>query len=169
MEKLAKNIQSKEKGNQIKENNNNNKNSTNNNNESTTNYYDSKEKEISLEDYSPDTRDENKFKFNNIPLGNSLVNKKEEERETKLDSNSLNNNNSNMASFQKSNKFSNYNMLMESGLDIKNIPVYDNIEEVAEWPGGDWNAAQGEGVGDKLIKLDYTKKPTKKKRKNKFR
>ena len=138
-------------------------NSINNNN-----YYDSKEKEISLEDYSPDTRDENKFKFNNIPLGNSLVNKKEEERETKLDSNSINNSNSNMASFQKSNKFSNYNMLMESGLDIKNIPVYDNIEEVAEWPGGDWNAAQGEGVGDKLIKLDYTKKPTKKKEKINF-
>ena len=121
-----------------------------------------------MEDYSPDTRDENKFKFNNIPLGNSLVNKKEEERGTKLDSNSINNNNSNMASFQKSNKFSNYNMLMESGLDIKNIPVYDNIEEVAEWPGGDWNAAQGEGVVDKLIKLDYTKKPTKKKEKINF-
>jgi len=134
------------------------------NNESSTNdnYYDSKEKEISLEDYSPDTRGENKFKFNNISLGSSLVNKnqpKEEEKESKTE---IINNNPNIASIQKPNKFSNYNMLLESGIDIKNIPIYDSIEEVAEWPGGDWNAVQGEGVGDKLIKLDYTKKAEKK-------
>ena len=49
-------------------------------------------------------------------------------------------------------------MLLESGIDIKNIPVYDSIEEVAEWPGGDWNnAVQGEGVGDKLIKVNPSK------------
>ena len=53
-------------------------------------------------------------------------------------------------------------MLLESGIDIKNIPIYDSIEEVAEWPGGDWNAVQNEGVGDKLIKLDNTKKLEKK-------
>ena len=133
------------------------------NNESSTNdnnYYDSKEKEISLEDYSPETNVENKFKFNNIYLGNSLVNKnqpKEEEKEAEIDLNNKNNN--------KQNKFSNYNMLLESGIDIKNIPVYDNIEEVAEWPGGDWNTAQNIGIGDKVIKLDYTKK-TKKKNEN---
>ena len=134
------------------------------NNESSTNdnYYDSKEKEISLEDYSPDTRGENKFKFNNISLRSSLVNKnqpKEEEKESKTE---IINNNPNIASIQKPNKFSNYNMLLESGIDIKNIPIYDSIEEVAEWPGGDWNTVQGEGVGDKLIKLDYTKKAEKK-------
>ena len=160
VEKLAKNIQSKEKGNQIKENNNN-KNSTNNNNESTTNYYDSKEKEISLEDYSPDTKGENKFKFNNIPLGNSLSNKnppKEEEKDNKEIYIIDNNKNPNNANIEKPNKFSNYNMLLESGIDIKNIPIYDSIEEVAEWQGGDWNTAQGEGVGDKLIRLDNTKK-----------
>ena len=49
-------------------------------------------------------------------------------------------------------------MLLESGLDIKNIPIYDSIEEVAEWQGGDWNTAQEKGVGDKLIRLDNTKK-----------
>ena len=129
------------------------------------NYYDSKEKEISFEDYSPDTKAENKFKFNNIPLGNTLLNKKqtnEEEKESNIEKNKIVNNNPNKASIQKMNKFSNYNMLLDSGIDIKNIPVYDSIEEVAEWPGGDWNAAQGEGVGDKLIRLDNTKKVEKK-------
>ena len=52
-------------------------------------------------------------------------------------------------------------MLLESGIDIKNIPIYDNIEEVAEWQGqggNDWNNIQGEGVGNKLIRLDSIKK-----------
>ena len=160
LDKVVK-TEKKEKINQTKDKKNTEtKNEINNNN-----YYDSKEKEISLEDYSPDTKDENKFKFNNIPLGNSVVNKKEEEKESNINPDSINNN-TNLTSFEKSNKFSNYNMLLESGLDLKNIPVYDNIEEVAEWPGGDWNAAQGEGVGDKLIKLDYSKKPTRKPKEN---
>ena len=161
LDKVVK-TEKKEKINQTKDKKNTEtKNEINNNN----NYYDSKEKEISLEDYSPDTKDENKFKFNNIPLGNSIVNKKEEEKESNISPDSINNN-TNLTSFEKSNKFSNYNMLLESGLDLKNIPVYDNIEEVAEWPGGDWNGVQGEGVGDKLIKLDYSKKPTRKPKEN---
>ena len=161
LDKVVK-TEKKEKINQTKDKKNTEtKNEINNNN----NYYDSKEKEISLEDYSPDTKDENKFKFNNIPLGNSITNKKEELKESNISPDSINNN-TNLTSFEKSNKFSNYNMLLESGLDIKNIPVYDNIEEVAEWPGGDWNNAQGEGVGDKLIKLDYSKKPTRKPKEN---
>ena len=162
LDKVVK-TEKKEKINQTKDKKNiETKNDINNNNH---NYYDSKEKEISLEDYSPDTKDENKFKFNNIPLGNSIVNKKEELKESNISPDSINNN-TNLTSFEKSNKFSNYNMLLESGLDLKNIPVYDNIEEVAEWQGGDWNAAQGEGVGDKLIKLDYSKKPTRKPKEN---
>jgi len=163
LDKVVK-TEKKEKINQTKDKKNTEtKNEINNNNNH--NYYDSKEKEISLEDYSPDTKDENKFKFNNIPLGNSITNKKGEEKESNINPDSINNN-TNLTSFEKSNKFSNYNMLLESGLDLKNIPVYDNIEEVAEWPGGDWNAAQGEGVGDKLIKLDYSKKPTRKPKEN---
>ena len=162
LDKVVK-TEKKEKINQTKDKKNiETKNGINNNNH---NYYDSKEKEISLEDYSPDTKDENKFKFNNIPLGNSITNKKGEEKESNINPDSINNN-TNLTSFEKSNKFSNYNMLLESGLDLKNIPVYDNIEEVAEWPGGDWNAVQGEGVGDKLIKLDYSKKPTRKPKEN---
>ena len=163
LDKVVK-TEKKEKINQTKDKKNTEtKNEINKNNNH--NYYDSKEKEISLEDYSPDTKDENKFKFNNIPLGNSITNKKGEEKESNINPDSINNN-TNLTSFEKSNKFSNYNMLLESGLDLKNIPVYDNIEEVAEWPGGDWNAAQGEGVGDKLIKLDYSKKPTRKPKEN---
>ena len=71
-----------------------------------------------MDDYSPNTNEENKFKFNSIPLTNSLVNKgtlKEEEKESqKKDKNND----------PKQNKFSNYNMLIDSGIDIKNIPVY---------------------------------------------
>ena len=164
LDKVVK-TEKKEKINQTKDKKNTETKNEINNSNNNHNYYDSKEKEISLEDYSPDTKDENKFKFNNIPLGNSIVNKKEEEKESNINPDSINNN-TNLTSFEKSNKFSNYNMLLESGLDIKNIPVYDNIEEVAEWQGGDWNAAQGEGVGDKLIKLDYSKKPTRKPKEN---
>ena len=124
------------------------------------NYHQTKEKEIILEDYnSPDSKVENKFKFNNIPLGNSLLYKnqnkpKEEEKEIYIDKKPSNNNINNA-----NNKFSNTNMLLESGIDIKNIPIYDSIEEVAEWQGGnDWNNIQGEGVPNKLIRLDNTKK-----------
>ena len=50
-------------------------------------YYLSKEKEISLDDYSPNTNEENKFKFNSIPLTNSLVNKGTLKEEEKLNNN----------------------------------------------------------------------------------
>ena len=123
-------------------------------------YYDTKEKEISLDDYnySPDAKGENKFKFNNMPLGDSLSKEK-----TNINTNTkINKEEPKEPNNTGNNKFSNYNMLLESGIDIKNIPVYDSIEEVAEWPGGDWNAVQNEGVGDKLIKLDNTKKLEKK-------
>ena len=124
------------------------------------NYHQAKEKEIILEDYNnPETKVEKKFKFNNIPLGNSLLYKnqnkpKEEEKEIYIDKkpdiNNINNPN---------NKFSNTNMLLESGIDIKNIPIYDSIEEVADWQGGnDLNNIQGEGLGNKLIRLDNNKK-----------
>ena len=51
-------------------------------------------------------------------------------------------------------------MLLDSGFDIKNIPIYDSIEEIAEWPA-DLNANANnanldnvEKMGDKLILLD---------------
>ena len=148
----------KEKETKTKVNNTYNNIKITKNKNNTNIYYDTKEKEISLDDYnySPDAKGENKFKFNNMPLGDSLskektnINTKINKEEPKEPNNTGNN------------KFSNYNMLLESGIDIKNIPVYDSIEEVAEWPGGDWNAVQNEGVGDKLIKLDNTKKLEKK-------
>ena len=136
--------------------------SQNDNEIANENYHQTKEKEINIEDYnSPDTKVENKFKFNNIPLGNSLLYKnqpkpKEEEKEIYIDNNDKNQGLNNINN--PNNKFSNTNMLLESGIDIKNIPIYDSIEEVAEWQGGnDWNNIQGEGLGNKLIKLDNTK------------
>jgi len=57
------------------------------------------------------------------------------------------------------NKFSNY--LMDSKeIDFKNIPVYDSIEEVAEWNvdiNNDGNNRINEGIekmGDRLIQLE---------------
>ena len=136
--------------------------SQNDNEIANENYHQAKEKEINIEDYnSPDSKVENKFKFNNIPLGNSLLYKnqpkpKEEEKEIYIDNNDKNQGLNNINN--PNNKFSNTNMLLESGIDIKNIPIYDSIEEVAEWQGGnDWNNIQGEGLGNKLIKLDNTK------------
>ena len=146
--KVEKNNNTKDKNKEINIELNNN-----NNYNININYHNVKEKEIILEDYSPDSKAENKFKFNNIPLGNSLLNNnnkiktKEEEKESNI-----------IPDKNPTNKFSNTNMLLESGLDIKNIPIYDSIEEVAEWQGGDWNTAQEKGVGDKLIRLDNTKK-----------
>ena len=136
--------------------------SQNDNEIANENYHQTKEKEINIEDYnSPDTKVENKFKFNNIPLGNSLLYKnqpkpKEEEKEIYIDNNDKNQGLNNINN--PNNKFSNTNMLLESGIDIKNIPIYDSVEEVEEWQGGnDWNNIQGEGLGNKLIKLDNTK------------
>ena len=85
---------------------------------------------------------ENKFKFNNISLPNTIKETKSQENEN------------------KQNKFSNYNMLLDLGLDIKNIPVYNSFEEIAEWPADlNNNVIKGimgnaEKIGDKLIQLD---------------
>lgn len=89
---------------------------------------------------------ENKFKFNNISLPNTMKESKNQVNEN------------------KQNKYSNYdNLLLESGLDIKNIPVYDSIEEIAEWPA-DLNPNLNNGIdnadklGDKLINKYWYKK-----------
>ena len=119
-------------------------------------YYNKKEQEISMEDYHANQNknqkneeinvNENKFKFNNISLPNTIKENKE-------------NNNKNYNN--KQNKYSNYNnLLLDSGFDIKNVPIYDSIEEIAEWPA-DLNANANnanmdnvEKMGDKLILLD---------------
>ena len=121
-------------------------------------YYNAKEKEISLEDYhdSQNYKDqnahheqnENKFKFNNIALSNSIVNK-----------NSIKDNSAHDEKGTKTNKYSNF-LLESKEIDIKNIPVYDSIEEVAEWNvdiNNDGNNRLNEGVekmGDRLIQLE---------------
>ena len=122
-------------------------------------YYNKKEQEISMEEYhanknkiqnknqkNEEKNINDKFKFNNISLPNSIKENKE---------------NNNKDNDNKQNKYSNYNnMLLDSGFDIKNIPIYDSIEEIAEWPA-DLNANANnanldnvEKMGDKLILLD---------------
>ena len=119
------------------------------------NYYNKKEQEISLNDYNEyqenlnqknDNKNhekENKYKYNNISLPNTMKGNKNSETEN------------------EHNKYSNYNnMLLESGFDIKNVPIYDNIEEIAEWPADLYNNNNNglvdgaEKMGDKLIHLD---------------
>jgi hypothetical protein len=130
-----------------------------NNHANINTYYNKKEQEVSLKEYHDsinnknqknenelkNSLNENKYKFNNISLPNTI---KENKNKYKQNEN-------------KQNKYSNYdNMLLDSGFDIKNIPVYDNIEEIAEWPV-DLNPNANNGVieynekmGDKLIQLD---------------
>ena len=133
------------------------------NNHENNNYYNKKELEISMEEFHSSqnknnpkneeinnqkneeiNHNENKFKFNNISLPNTMKETKNQHPENE----------------NKQNKYSNYNMLLDSGLDIKNIPVYDSIEEIAEWPA-DLNNNVNNGIvdnagkmGDKLIQLD---------------
>ena len=120
-------------------------------------YYNKKEQEISMDDYhvvqgqnqiqnkkNEENINVNKFKFNNISLPNTIKENKE---------------NKNVENDNKQNKYSNYNnMLLESGFDIKNIPIYDSIEEIAEWPADLNNNVNNvnniEKMGDKLILLD---------------
>jgi len=121
-------------------------------------YYNTKEKEISTEDISdtvnyknpidPHEHNEHKFKFNSIGLSNSIANK-----------NSMKDSSAHDEKGTHVNKYSNY--LFESKeFDIKNIPVYDSIEEVAEWNidiNNDGNNKLNEGVekmGDRLIQLE---------------
>ena len=130
-----------------------------NNHANINTYYNKKEQEVSLKEYHDsinnknqknenelkNSLNENKYKFNNISLPNTI---KENKNKYKQNEN-------------KQNKYSNYdNMLLDSEFDIKNIPVYDNIEEIAEWPV-DLNPNANNGVieynekmGDKLIQLD---------------
>ena len=130
-----------------------------NNHANINTYYNKKEQEVSLKEYHDsinnknqknenelkNSLNDNKYKFNNISLPNTI---KENKNKYKQNEN-------------KQNKYSNYdNMLLDSGFDIKNIPVYDNIEEIAEWPV-DLNPNANNGVieynekmGDKLIQLD---------------
>ena len=124
------------------------------------NYYNKKEQEFSMEDFQEsfnnqqNVTNEDKTKSNSFAFSNnSLVNK-----------NSIKENNDhhhNPGEDNKTNKYSNYNnMLLDSHFDIRNIPVYDSIEEIAEWPADlkvSENNAINEGIekmGDKLIHLD---------------
>ena len=82
---------------------------------------------------------ETKFKFNNISLPNSTKDKNYLEKD------------------HSQNKYSNYNnILLDSGIDIKNNPLYDSIEEIAECPGDlIINTNNGEnGIRDKIIQLE---------------
>ena len=149
----------------VKINNNSYKNDSNNNNETNINSKNNSNKDIIIEDFN-DKKDEeinvkeslkndqmkqtsslgfpvsnNKFKFNNIALTNSIMKRDEGENPEK-----------------QNNKYSNYDVLDDPGFDIKNIPIYDSIEEVTDWNGMDINnnannydAAK---MGDKLIKLE---------------
>lgn len=124
------------------------------------NYYNKKEQEFLMEDFQEsfnnqqNVTNEDKTKSNSFAFSNnSLVNK-----------NSIKENNdhhNNPGEDNKTNKYSNYNnMLLDSHFDIRNIPVYDSIEEIAEWPADlkvSENNAINEGIekmGDKLIHLD---------------
>jgi hypothetical protein len=114
-------------------------------------YYYKKDEEISMEDYqdSVNYKSGNEHhKYNNMPLSNSIVNK-----------NSMKDNSNHKEKDTTKNKFSNY-LLDSKELDFKNIPVYDSIEEVAEWNvdiNNDGNNRINEGVekmGDRLIQLE---------------
>ena len=127
-------------------------------------YFNKKEQEISMEEYhnyrninkneeninSPSM--ENKFKFNNIGVNISSnitgVNSfKENKHENDI----------------KTNKYSNCGGLLDSKFDINSIPVYDSIEEVAEWPAdlntnqNNVNMEEAAKMGDKLIHLESGK------------
>ena len=138
-------------------------NKENPNNVNNNAYYSKKEQEISLEELqaSKESKNikndeidlkENKLKFNNISLPNTM---KE---------------NRNQGNENNQNKYSNYNnLLLDSGFDIKNIPVYDSIEEIAEWPA-DLNTNLNNGIidnadkmGDKLINIDTKNNKSQKK------
>ena len=132
----------------VKSNEKENKEKSSNNNT----YYSKKEQEISLNNYTENINqnkdiknpeNENKSKYSNISLPNTLKESKH------------------IGNENKQNKYSNYdNMLLESGFDIKNIPIYDSIEEIAEWPADLNNnvnngiADEAEKMGDKLIQLE---------------
>ena len=113
----------------------------------TRDYYYKKDEEISMEDYQDSVNYKNQnepHKYNNMPLSNK---------------NSMKDYSAHDEKNTAKNKFSNY--LMDSKeIDFKNIPVYDSIEEVAEWNvdiNNDGNNRINEGIekmGDRLIQLE---------------
>ena len=113
----------------------------------TRDYYYKKDEEISMEDYQDSVNYKNQnepHKYNNMPLSNK---------------NSMKDYSAHDEKNTAKNKFSNY--LMDSKeIDFKNIPVYDSIEEVAEWNvdiNNDGNNRINEGIekmGDRLIHLE---------------
>ena len=131
-------------------------------------YFNKKEKDFSLEefyDYADNKNqnyennydqnihnNENNFKYNNFSLSNNIISNK----------NSIKENNYHYPENEnKTNKYSNYNnILLDPEFDIKNIKVYDSIEEIAEWPT-DLKDSEINGIndhdgelGDKLIHLE---------------
>jgi hypothetical protein len=128
-------------------------------------YYNQKEQEISMEEYNNYKKNNNnaeninipsmedKFKFNNIGVGlSSNLTNKNSFKDTNKHENDI-----------RTNKYSNCGGLLDSKFDINNIPVYDSIEEVAEWPA-DLNANQNNPMiedamkmGDRLIQLESNK------------
>ena len=141
-----------ESNNSIKNNNNAiNKNSNNNSN-----------KEIIIEDFNEKNDEEvnnkkelkneqikqtsslgfpvsnDKFKFNNIALTNSIMKKLGEET-------------------VQNNKY-NYDVLDDPTFEFKNIPIYDNIEDVTDWNAiennNNINNTEVAKMGEKIIKLE---------------
>ena len=142
------NNKSKDKKNSSIKNNNNNIELIKEKEElNTRDYYYKKDEEISMEDYQDSVNYKNQsepHKYNNMPLSNK---------------NSMKDYSAHDEKNTAKNKFSNY--LMDSKeIDFKNIPVYDSIEEVAEWNvdiNNDGNNRINEGIekmGDRLIQLE---------------
>ena len=146
------NKRSKDKKNSsIKKNNNNIEAIREKEESNNKDYYYKKDEEISMEDYQDSVNYKNPnepHKYNNMPLSNSIVNK-----------NSMKDYSAHNEKDTTKNKFSNY-LLDSKEIDFKNIPVYDSIEEVAEWNvdiNNDGNNRINEGIekmGDRLIQLE---------------
>ena len=79
-----------------------------------------------------------KFKFNNIALTNSIMKKLGEEN-------------------VQNNKY-NYDVLDDPTFEFKNIPIYDNIEDVTDWNAiennNNINNTEVAKMGEKIIKLE---------------
>ena len=140
------------KNSSIKNNNNNNIELIKEKGESNNkDYYFKKDEEISMEDYQDSVNIKNTnepHQYNNTSLSNSIANK-----------NSMKDYSAHDVKDTAKNKFSNY-LLDSKEIDFKNIPVYDSIEEVAEWNvdiNNDGNNRINEGIekmGNRLIQLE---------------
>ena len=146
------NKRSKDKKNRsIKKNNNNIEAIREKEESNNKDYYYKKDEEISMEDYQDSVNIKNTnepHNYNNTSLSNSIANK-----------NSMKDYSAHNEKDTTKNKFSNY-LLDSKEIDFKNIPVYDSIEEVAEWNvdiNNDGNNRINEGIekmGDRLIQLE---------------